>query len=149
MAFRGAAAKTNGPTTTAPPVGDAANLDADWRDSIPRRVRELGAAWQAPDAWSGMTRVGGIDLPGEVAGLVGLQELVTHGWDLARATGSPYACETATLEALYEMAQQFSGPGKQDARGDAFGPEVDVAADAPMLDRLIGCLGRDPAWSVS
>ncbi len=37
-----------------------------------------------------MTKAGGVDLPGEVAGLVALDELVVHGWDVARATGQAY-----------------------------------------------------------
>ena len=31
------------------------------------QLAELAAAWQEPGAWEGMTRVGGVDLPGEVA----------------------------------------------------------------------------------
>ena len=27
-----------------------------------------------------------------------------------------------------------------------FGPEVKVPEDAPLQDRLLGLLGRDPAW---
>jgi len=28
-----------------------------------------------------------------------------------------------------------------------FGPVVEVPDDAPLLDRVIGLTGRDPAWS--
>ena len=27
-----------------------------------------------------------------------------------------------------------------------YGPAVPVAADAPVVDRLVGFIGRDPAW---
>jgi hypothetical protein len=36
----------------------------------------------------------------------------------------------------------FFGPGIV-----VFGPEVPVAEDAPLQDRLLGKVGRDPAWS--
>jgi hypothetical protein len=32
-------------------------------------------------------------------------------------------------------------------RDGLFGPVVEVPDDAPLLDRVIGLTGRDPAWS--
>jgi uncharacterized protein (TIGR03086 family) len=82
-----------------------------------------------------------------VAGLVALDELVVHGWDIARATGQPYDCDPASLEAVHGFVLQFSEPGLEAEREGLFGPVVDVPADAPLLDRVIGLTGRDPAWS--
>jgi len=45
----------------------------------------LAGAWQEPDAWTGMTVAGPVEMPGEIAGLVALNELVIHGWDVARS----------------------------------------------------------------
>ncbi|MDQ3944456.1 MAG: hypothetical protein M3357_04765 [Actinomycetota bacterium] len=94
-----------------------------------------------------MTRAGGFGLPGDVAGLVALDELVVHAWDVARASGQPYDCDPASLEVVHEFVAQFSGPGKEDQRQGLFGPEVHVPDEAPLLDRVIGMAGRDPAWS--
>lgn len=44
----------------------------------------MAGAWKDPAAWTGMTRAGGVDLPGEIAAAVAADELVLHGWDLAR-----------------------------------------------------------------
>ncbi len=30
-----------------------------------------------------------------------------------------------------------------------FGPVLDIPADAPLLDRVIGLSGRDPSWSAT
>ena len=84
QAFVAAARKT--PVDAGSSV-DATRLGDDWRTRIPARLTALAAAWQDGDAWTGMTAAGGVDLPGEVAGLVALDEVVVHGWDLARATG--------------------------------------------------------------
>ena len=147
LAFAAAAAKDGGDITSQAPVPDAARLGADWRERIPRDLALLAAAWRHPSAWTGMTRAGGVDLPGEAAGLVALDELVVHGWDVARASRQPYACDPASLEAVHGFVVQFSAPGSEGDRQGLFGPVVDVADDAPLLDRVIGLTGRDPAWA--
>ena len=69
------------------PSGDAANLHRDWRSRIRRHLLESRKHGATRTRRDGMTGAGGIDLPGEVAGVVTLDELVIHGWDLAQATG--------------------------------------------------------------
>jgi hypothetical protein len=48
------------------PWGDASKLDPDWRTSLSLRLKALAEAWRDPEAWTGTTRVGGSDQPGEV-----------------------------------------------------------------------------------
>ena len=96
-------------------------------------------------AWAGLTRAGGVDLPGDVAGHVASNETVVHGWDIAIATGHDYAGETELLEAAYAFVQSAVAPNP-DGRPGLFGPPVAVPDSAPLLDRLIGLTGRDPAW---
>jgi uncharacterized protein (TIGR03086 family) len=146
-AFTGAAAKDLGDATSQGPSGDSSRLSDDWRSRIPRDLAALADAWRDPDAWTGMTKAGGVDLPGEVAGLVALDELVVHGWDVARATGQPYEVDAASVEAVHGFVAQFSEPGMEDARAGLFGPVVEVPENAPLLDRVIGLTGRDPGWS--
>jgi uncharacterized protein (TIGR03086 family) len=92
-----------------------------------------------------MTEAGGVELPGEIAGLVALNEVLTHGWDVARASGQPYEPDHASLEAVYGFLAPFAGSGEEAA--GLFGPAVAVPDDAPLLDRVIGLTGRDPDWS--
>ena len=93
-----------------------------------------------------MTQAGGIELPGDQAGIVALDELVVHGWDVARASGQEYDCDPALLQVVHDFVAQFSGPGMEEQRAGLFGPEVVVPDDAPLLDRVVGLAGRDPGW---
>jgi uncharacterized protein (TIGR03086 family) len=146
FAFRAAATKDLTGVTGAGPAGDASRLPPDWRERIPEDLVAMAEAWRDPEAWTGMTQAGGIDLPGEVAGLVALDELVVHGWDVARASGQPYDVGPAELEAV----RGFVGPmadAPPEQRAGLFGPPVAVPDDAPELDRLVGLTGRNPAWA--
>jgi uncharacterized protein (TIGR03086 family) len=147
LAFTGAAKKATGGAGSQGPSGDASRLGDDWRTRIPRDLAALAEAWRDPAAWSGMTQAGGVELPGEVAGVVALDELVIHGWDVARASRQAYDCERPLLEVVHGFVAPFSAPGQEEQRGGLFGPVVDVPDDAPLLDRVIGLAGRDPAWS--
>ena len=140
IAFTGAARKQ--PVAPAP-SGVAANLSLDWRERIPRNFMVMNEAWQDPSAWTGMTQAGGVDLPAELAAMVALDELVIHGWDLATATDQPAGYEGPGLDAVHQTVQQFRTSGIE----GLFGPEVRVAEDAPLLDRILGLSGRDPGWT--
>ena len=140
-AFTAAARKDFGPMTDTPPV-DGAPLDGDWRTAYPQRLAELAEAWRDPDAWQGMTRAGGVELPAEVMGSVALAEVVIHGWDVAAAAGQPYDCDPATVQACLEHLEQFDAGGTE----GMFGPAVPIADDAPAMDRIIAMSGRRPAW---
>lgn len=132
-----------------PPTGDASQLAGDWRERIPRDLEALVASWRDPDAWTGMTRAGGVDLPGELAGLIALDELVVHAWDLARASGQTYDVDRPTLEVVRGFLLQFAESEQNEIRDNIFGPAVDVPEDAALIDQVVGLTGRDPAWSPS
>ena len=147
LAFTAAARKATADAGSRRASGDASRLGDDWRTRIPRELEALAEAWRDPAAWSGMTRAGGVDLPGELAGLVALDEVVVHGWDVARASGQAYDCDPALLEAVHGFLASSARPGQRAMRDEIFEREVDVPDDAPLLDRVIGLSGRDPAWS--
>ena len=147
VAFTWAATKEAFDRPDTAPSGDASRLGADWRERIPAAVEALGEAWRDPEAWTGMTKAGGVDMPGEIGGLVALDEIVIHGWDLAKATGQPFDADEPTLEAVQRFAAMFSGPGTEQQRAGGFGKELEVPADAPLLDRVLGMLGRDANWT--
>lgn len=146
-AFGGAAEKASGETSAMGPSGTAANLPADWRTVLPQKLVELAAKWDKPEAWAGDTTVGGQGMPAQAIGVITFGELAVHGWDLSRGSGIPFDPDPAGIDALFELTSGFLGGPNGDAmRGTAFGPAVEVPADAPTFDRALGMLGRDPQW---
>lgn len=141
-AFTAAARKDFGPMTDTPPTFDG-RLDDDWRTAYPQRLAELAAAFGAPAAWEGMSRAGGVDFPGEVAGMVALTEVVVHGWDLARATGQTVGFDDALAGEILGFARQTIS---DDTRAPRIGPEVPApdGASASAIDRLVAFMGRTP-----
>ncbi|MET7901134.1 TIGR03086 family metal-binding protein [Streptomyces sp. NPDC005355] len=147
LGMRYAAEKTTaaaGSSEPAPGQGSADRLDADWRGELPTRLDAMAAAWRGPTAWQGSTQAGGVTLPAEMMGVVALDELVIHGWDLARATGQPYDCDPRSAEAIIGWLSAF--PDAERPK-EVFGPAVTVPDDASPLDRAVGLSGRDPAWT--
>ena len=144
LAFTAAAAKDPAGGSQAPSA-DGSRLGPDWRVRLPDRLARLARAWQDETAWDGLTRAGGVDLPGQVAGRVAINEIVVHGWDIAAATRQDYACETELVQAAYEFVQPAVAQNPGGSPG-LFGPPVNVPESSPPLDRLIGLTGRDPGW---
>ncbi|MFD7494312.1 TIGR03086 family metal-binding protein [Streptomyces sp. NPDC059832] len=142
-AFCDTARKDFGPMTDTAPDAGLPVLADDWRETLPPLLEEVVKAWRDPAARQGMTRAGGVDLPGEVALVIALDELVIHGWDLARATGRRYEADEADLRLALDMLT----PGDGKPRADSiFGPPVPVPADAPLVDRAVAMSGRRPDW---
>jgi uncharacterized protein (TIGR03086 family) len=147
VAFAAAARKEAGVNASQPSPGDAARLTDDWRTRIPRDLATLATAWQEPGAWTGTTQIAGDESPGEIVGLVAADELVVHGWDLARATGQPWRPEPEMLAAAESFLSMFASPDAPAGPEVAFGPSRDVPGEAPTLDRIVALAGRDPGWS--
>ncbi len=145
MAFTAAAAKTPVDGGNRGPSADASRVGADWRERVPERLAALAVAWSDPAAWTGMTQAGGQDLPGEVAGIVALKEVVVHGWDVAVASGQGFTCPQDLVAAAAGFVRSSVSQNPQGTPG-LFGPPVPVADEAPPLVRLIALTGRDPAW---
>ncbi|CAL9656058.1 putative protein [Actinosynnema sp. ALI-1.44] len=71
---------------------------------------------------------------------------LVHAWDLAKAVGFDPTLDEGMASAAFRMASRY--PSTPDVRGPgaAFGLPVDVPEDAPLTDRLVGLLGREPDW---
>jgi uncharacterized protein (TIGR03086 family) len=71
-------------------------------------------------------------------------DVFLHTWDLARATGQDEALDPVRcaemLAGMEPMDEMLRASGQ-------YGARVDVPADADVQTRLIGFIGRDPAWT--
>ena len=143
VAFSAAARKDLGELTGAPPGDGGYRLDDDWRARYPVHLAGLAEAWQDESAWAGMTQVGGVDPPAEVCALVGLTEVVVHGWDVAVSTGQHYVVDDDVAEALLTHMTGFTAGGPVEG---LFGAAVDIAPDATAFERTLALSGRDPGW---
>lgn len=125
-------------------VGDPAayqpsdGVAADFRAAADRIVdgwRANGLDRQVP-----MT---GSDLPAPMVFNMTLMEYVTHGWDLAVATGCQVPFSDEEVEETLSRAQSTL-PDQYRGDGQAFGPVVDAGEGADAMSRLAGFMGRKP-----
>jgi uncharacterized protein (TIGR03086 family) len=118
----------------------------DWLGTDPQKAFAVAAeldraAWHRPGALDTTVRLGFGAVPGQMAALIHLTELVVHGVDLAIATGrEAFIDERACDELLTVMRgmdfDAFRRPGM-------FGPEIHEPADASAHRRLLAFLGRE------
>lgn len=127
----------------APPEPGSPTLGGDWPAVLGKDRDDLVAVFSDPRSWQGTTTMTSSELPSAVVGTMAFCELVLHGWDLARGLGRTVSWDDALLAEAHEALSQLTPLGRQMG---AFGPAVDVAPDAPLLDRVVAVAGRDPSW---
>lgn len=113
-------------------------LGADPAATLRQSVLEALAQWRHPRAVDTPSPM----VPGMRVVDLALADAVAHTWDLATALGrDPELNEDAVRLAYDRWAHGAADAGRQFG---AFGPEVRVPDDAPLLDRFVGLLGRTP-----
>jgi uncharacterized protein (TIGR03086 family) len=94
------------------------------------------------------TPMGNVTIEQHVDGVVST-DLIIHRWDLARGTGQDDTIDPDELPGMWAGAQQIPEqmrtPGAFGPGIVVFGPLVVVPDDAPLQDRLLGLLGRNPS----
>ena len=71
-------------------------------------------------------------------------DVFMHSWDLARAGGRQPDLDEEHAAMLLAGMQPMEDVLRSSGH---HGPAVPVAEDAPVVDRLMGFIGRDPTWS--
>ena len=142
LGFTEAAEKTGGDQA---PSADGSRLGHEWRPRIAGRLATLAEAWRDPSAWTGMTRIAGLDLPAEVAGAVAADEVIVHGWDIAVSSGQTGDWPPELIDAAIGFVEPLASQNPEGVPG-MFGPVVVAGDEATALDRLLGLTGRDPNW---
>jgi uncharacterized protein (TIGR03086 family) len=97
------------------------------------------------------TPTGRMTVEQQIDAVVG-DDLVLHGWDLARATGQDETIDPEDVARIWsitaaipaELLEKYRTPGAFGPGVEVYGPEVEVPEDAPQQDRLLGLIGRDP-----
>ena len=74
-------------------------------------------------------------------------DLPPHTWDLAKATGQDATLNKEDVDLLWAAFSQMTEKwwDWQRSRG-YFAAAVPIPEDAPLQDRLLGLIGRNPAW---
>lgn len=129
---------------TPPPAENESDVDLteadDWPGDLAAQLGRTAAAWSGPEAWQGTTSMlGTTQMPAPMIGGMVVGELVLHGWDLAQATGRRPAWDDDVLAFVHGNLENTAQMGREMG---AYGPEVTVAADAPILHRVLGLAGR-------
>jgi uncharacterized protein (TIGR03086 family) len=130
-----------------PPEGDASLLSDTWREETADWLAALETTWSDPAAWEGTAWIAGFEAPASSVGITAANELVVHGWDVACASGQQLLLDDTALAPSQEFVAMMSGPGSDEARGNAFGPALAVPPGSSVLDQVVAGNGRDPAWS--
>ncbi|MGA5565551.1 TIGR03086 family metal-binding protein [Streptomyces platensis] len=115
---------------------------AQWPDRFAEETARLVEAWAAPGAEDGLT--GGMQLPARTVGAMVLLDLTVHAWDVARATGRPYAPAPGCVAELRALAARMAPTART---MNVFAAPVPVPPGASDLDVLLAETGRDPHWT--
>src|ERR1019366_4685837 len=114
-----------------------------WLDAYRAAAQRARAAWADDVKLDVMVEVPWGKIPGRFAVAGYIQEILTHGWDLAKATGQPTEGDPELAFFALAGAKRILPP---EARGDdvPFAPVVPVPPDAAPYAQLAAWLGRQP-----
>lgn len=135
FAARGAG-KASGPPKPAPP-----STYEETVEHLEDAATATAQAWGRPGALEQTIDTGAGTMPGSAMAMLVASEILTHGWDLARATEQRMPADDVDVDQVLAGMQKGLKP---EARGDSFGPEVQPAQNAQPIDRLAAFLGRKP-----
>lgn len=93
----------------------------------------------------------GVRVPVTAVAGMHLVDTVVHGWDVAASLGTRHTYRAAldpdVVAAALSVAERIPDGDTREVPGSSFGPAVPPDADADAWTRLLGLLGRDPAWT--
>ena len=138
-------------------AGDVAN--GSWPQAWAEAAREAEAAWSDDAVLERVIRLPWAELPGAAILAMYTSEVTVHTWDLATATGQRPEWDAKVLEvALASIQVALPAEGRAERLGAVrdkmpaghtdgtppFAEAVPIAADAPLIDRLVAWTGRRP-----
>jgi uncharacterized protein (TIGR03086 family) len=122
------------------------NHDTDWLGADPAAAYGAAApvalaAWREPVALDQVLRISLGPIPGRMAIVIHLTEIVVHGADLAVATGHEELLDQQLCQALLDLMHGMGGIDPFRVP-DVFGPETTAPASASAHQRLLAYVGR-------
>ena len=117
--------------------------DDGWPTAYQAASQRASQAWADDAKLDALVEVPWGKIPGRFAIAGYVQEILTHGWDLAKATGQPTEGDPDLAFFALAGAKRVLPP---DARGDdvPFAPVVPVPPDTTPYAQLAAWLGRQP-----
>ena len=115
-------------------------LGDDPAGAVRRSVTDALAAWAEPGATDRPSQ----QMPGMRLVDFAMGDAIAHAWDLSAALGRPLVLEEDLARVV--QGRWHGEPSRQGRAYGAFGPQVEVPADAPALHLFLGDVGRDPQW---
>lgn len=125
---------------------DTDAIGDDWAGAYSAAAKALLAAWRRDGALERTVQLPFGQAPAAWCVDQQISDLVVHGWDIAKATAQSTDLDPDLGQRALEWARQNLQPQLrgEEGSGQAFGPEVDVPASAPLHDRLAAFFGRQP-----
>jgi uncharacterized protein (TIGR03086 family) len=126
-----------------PARADDVHDDDGWLAAYQAASRRARQAWSDDAKLDALVEVPWGKIPGRFAIAGYVQEILTHGWDLAQATGQPTERDPELALFALTGAKRILPP---ETRGDdiPFGPVIPVPPDAAPYAQLAAWLGRQP-----
>jgi uncharacterized protein (TIGR03086 family) len=117
--------------------------DDGWLDAYHAARTRVTAAWADDAKLDALVEVPFGQVPGRMAVSSYVQEILTHGWDLAKATGQPTELDPELATWMLTISRRILPPERRG--GDIpFAPPVPVPPNAGPYTQLAAWLGRQP-----
>ena len=117
--------------------------DDGWLAAYHTAAARAAAAWADDTTLDVLVELPWGKIPGRFAIAGYIQEILTHGWDLAKATGQPTELDPELAAWALAGARRIL-PAEARGADVPFGPVVQVPPDAGPYAQLAAWLGRQP-----
>ncbi len=118
-------------------VGDGVGLGETWA----RLGAENIASWRASGLDGKRSYFYGT-FPAGASAVINLGEVLVHSWDLARGIDADFEVDPELASLVYGLYSAIPLDGMR--AGGMLAAEVPVPTDAPVSERMLGLLGRQP-----
>jgi uncharacterized protein (TIGR03086 family) len=118
--------------------------DDGWPGAFRKASARTRAAWADDARLDATVRVPWGEVPGREALPGYVQEVLVHGWDLARATGQPTELDPELAEFALAFAHRALPPDRRGGPAVPFGPVVPAPEGSGPYTQLAAWLGRTP-----